>query len=305
MKKYKVSVIVPVYRPDEKFPRLMKALQKQTYPIQEILLMNTEEQYWKDEWILGMENVKVTHLKKEEFDHGGTRGRAARMSTGEILVFFTQDAVPADEFVVEELVKSFEDPMTAAAYGRQLAAPECKIIERYTRSFNYPALSRVKSKEDLPELGIKTFFCSNVCAAYRKDVYEKMGGFITHTIFNEDMILAGNLILKGYQVAYRAEAKVVHSHNYGCMQQLRRNFDLAVSQADHPEVFQGIRSESEGIRLVKKTASHLIEIHKPWLIPELVVKSGFKYIGYRLGKAYKHLPAPIIRFCTMNRSYWM
>lgn len=304
MDSYTVTVIIPVYKPDEKFRKLMKGLKRQTYPIKEILIMNTEEEFWKDAWIQGIENVRVEHLKKEEFDHGGTRARAAAVSTGNILVFFTQDAVPADEHVVEELVKAFHDPKVGAAYGRQLADKDCRLIEKYTRSFNYPAKSSVKSKDDLPDLGIKTFFCSNVCAAYRRSIYEKMGGFITHTIFNEDMIFAGRLILEGYCVAYEAEAKVIHSHNYGCMQQFRRNFDLAVSQADHPEVFAGIRSESEGIHLVKKTAGYLFKIHRPWLIAELVVKSGFKFLGYRMGKSYRRLPRSVINFCTMNASYW-
>lgn len=168
MDSYTVTVIIPVYKPDEKFRKLMKGLKRQTYPIKEILIMNTEEEFWKDAWIQGMENVRVEHLKKEEFDHGGTRARAAAVSTGNILVFFTQDAVPADERVVEALVKAFHDPKVGAAYGRQLADKDCRIIEKYTRSFNYPAKSSVKSKDDLPDLGIKTFFCSNVCAAYRR-----------------------------------------------------------------------------------------------------------------------------------------
>lgn len=304
MDSYTVSVIIPVYKPDEKFRKLLEGLKRQTYPIKEILIMNTEKEYWKDTWVVGMENVRVEHLKKEEFDHGGTRARAAAMTTGNILAFFTQDAVPYDEHVVEELVKPFQNSQVGAAYGRQLADRGCRIIEKYTRSFNYPAKSRIKSRENLPELGIKTFFCSNVCAAYRRSVYEKLGGFITHTIFNEDMIFAGRLILDGGSVAYQADARVIHSHNYGCMQQFRRNFDLAVSQADHPEVFAGIRSESEGIRLVKQTAGYLCKIHKPWLIGELVVKSGFKFLGYRMGKSYRRLPKSVIKFCTMNASYW-
>jgi rhamnosyltransferase len=88
------------------------------------------------------------------------------------------------------------------------------------------------------------------------------------------------------------------------MQQLRRNFDLAVSQRDNPDVFEGIRSETEGIKLVKQTAKYLISIKKPWLIFGLVLKSGFKFLGYRLGKAYKKLPKKMILFCTMNKEYW-
>ena len=33
-----------------------------------------------------------------------------------------------------------------------------------------------------------------------------------------------------FKYAYAADAKVVHSHNYGCLAQLHRNFDLGVSQ---------------------------------------------------------------------------
>ena len=108
-----------------------------------------------------------------------------------------------------------------------------------------------------------------------------------------------------YAIAYVADAQVIHSHNYNCTQQFKRNFDLAVSQADHPEVFGGIRSESEGIRLVKQTAHYLSEQHKPWLIPGMFVKSGFKYMGYRMGKAYHMLPQWLVMKCTMNREYWL
>ena len=174
----------------------------------------------------------------------------------------------------------------------------------YTREFNYPKTSRLKSKEDLSKLGIKTYFCSNVCAAYQKDVYERLGGFVRKTIFNEDMILAGRMIQAGWKIYYAADAKVIHSHNYNCRQQFHRNFDLAVSQADHPEIFEGVPSEGEGIRLVKDTAKYLLKSGRPWLLVSLVCKSGWKYIGYKLGKNYKKLPRWLILKCTMNPRYW-
>lgn len=96
------------------------------------------------------------------------------------------------------------EELVGVSYARQLPASDCDFIERYTRRFNYPEESRIKGKEDIPELGIKTFFCSNVCAAYRRDVYEALGGFSRRTIFNEDMILAGRMVQAGYKVAYAA-----------------------------------------------------------------------------------------------------
>lgn len=299
-----VTVIIPTYKPGASFRRLMKKLSTQTYPIEKIIIMNTEQQYWKDALIQDVGQAEVHHITKVEFDHGKTRAMGAAMAKSDILVYFTQDAVPADDLVVEHLVRAFQDESVGAAYGRQLPNPDCKFIEAYTRGFNYPKNSSVKRKSDLPKLGIKTYFCSNVCSAYRNSVYEKMGGFITRTIFNEDMIMAAHMVQEGYGIAYQADAKVFHSHNYSYTQQFRRNFDLAVSQADHPEIFADISSESEGIRLVKKTAAYLMQEKKPWLIPDLILASGFKFLGYKAGQNYKKLPKILIRKFTMNPSYW-
>jgi rhamnosyltransferase len=192
----------------------------------------------------------------------------------------------------------------AVAYARQLPYEDCREIEKYTRGFNYPDSSRIKSKDDINELGVKTFFCSNVCAAYNREIYEELGGFVKKAIFNEDMIFAGHAVNAGYRVAYEAEALVYHSHNYTCMQQFRRNFDLGVSQAQHPEIFKAVSSESEGMRLVKRTAAYLAEIKKKRLIPYLIVSSGFKYIGYQLGKRYESLPEGMVLWCSSNKAYW-
>ena len=132
------------------------------------------------------------------------------------------------------------------SYARQLPEKSSSILEHCAREFNYPDCSLIKSENDLQSMGIKAFFASNVCAAYDRSVYEKLGGFVEHTIFNEDMIYARGLIGKGYGIAYVAEAKVYHSHNYSGIEQFRRYFDLGVSHAQYPAVFGGIKSESEG-----------------------------------------------------------
>lgn len=300
----KVDVIIPTYYPDDKALQLVMRLLKQTYPVNRIYIINTDVGTFPAEFEQFGEQVVIYHIKPEQFDHGGTRNMGAMRSKADILVFLTQDAIPVNDHLLEELLQPFQDRKVGAAYGRQLPAADSKPIEQYTRSFNYPPESQVKSGEDLSVLGIKTYFCSNVCAAYRKDVYESLGGFETKTIFNEDMIMAAKIIQSGYKIAYAAEAKVIHSHNYGYLQQLKRNFDLAVSQAEHPEIFDEVKSEDEGIRLVKQTARYLIQIKKPWLVLSLVISSGFKYIGYRLGKRYRKLPAWVIKRCTMNQRYW-
>ncbi len=299
-----VDIIIPTYRPDESVVYLIKKLLKQTYPIHEIHIIDTEMGIFPKKLKNLSDKIRISKINPEQFDHGGTRHEGAMQSHADIIVYMTQDAMPVNEYLVEELVKAFDNEKIAAAYARQLPNSKCNVIERYTRAFNYPEQSRIKSLKDLETLGIKTYFCSDVCAAYRKSVYESLGGFEEKTIFNEDMIMAAKIIQSGGLVKYVAEAKVIHSHNYNCKQQFQRNFDLAVSQVEHPEVFQNIKSESEGMRLVKNTMIYLIKIKKPWLIIKLILQSGFKYMGYCLGKKYGQLPMWLIKKCTMNQRYW-
>lgn len=299
-----VDVIIPTYKPGRKFARLLQMLRRQTYPVNRIIVVNTERRYLDEEGMQD-ENILVCHITKEMFDHGATRNLGVSLSQADYFIMMTDDAVPADTCLVEHLVRALDSaPEIAEAYARQLASDESSEDERFARKFNYPAESFTKTLADLPRLGIKTYFASNVCCAYKRDIFDKLGGFTKHTIFNEDMIYACKAMHAGYAVRYCAEARVYHSHRYSCMQQLRRNFDMGVSQADHPEVFGGIRSEGEGIRLVKENCAALVRAGKTAAIPEVFAKSAFKYAGYRLGKAYKKLPDALVRRLSMNRNYW-
>lgn len=304
-----IDLVIPVCKPGDEFLQLLAKINNQSYPVGKIILMNTEEQYWKEfvikhKEIENLDKLEVHHLTRREFDHGNTRNQGISYSDAEYILLMTQDAVPENEFLVESLLKGFDNPKVAVAYGRQLPREDCREAEKFTRSFNYPAESKVKSKADIETMGIKAFFCSNVCAMYKREFFDLLGGFTKKTIFNEDMIFAGNAIKADYMIAYVAEARVVHSHNYGNMEQLHRNFDLGVSQKEHPEVFAGIKSESEGIKLVKKTAAHLWKSKRKLQIIPMVIQSGFKFVGYRLGKNYTKLSKSFVIKCSMNKSYW-
>lgn len=314
----KVDIIIPTYKPNDTFCLLLQKLQEQTFVVHRLILLNTEERLWEEakekypiEECLAALSFPHTilYVTKETFDHGGTRNLGAKESEADVVMYMTQDAVPADAYLVEKLTAPLDsnedgEGVVAAAYARQLPNEECSIVERYTRQFNYPDSGRTKGKADIPQLGIKTFFCSDVCAAYRKDIWEKLGGFETPVIFNEDMFYAAKAVEQGYLIEYAADAKVIHSHNYSVRQQFHRNFDLAVSQADHPEIFARVSSEAEGMRLVKSTMKYLCSIGKPYLIWNLGWQCVGKYAGYYMGKRYKKLSRRRILKCTMSPEYW-
>lgn len=303
---YSVDVIIPTYKSDDKLNHLLFMLYRQTVVPNKVILLHTEEYPGQEQPIPKIPGsyIKIVPIDKASFDHGGTRRIGASMSDADILLFMTQDAVPADEYLIENLLKPYEDPLVAASYARQLAGKNADLLERYTRNYNYPKTSRIQSLDDIGELGIKTYFCSNVCASYKNSVYRKLGGFVDRTIFNEDMIYAFSMIDSDYRIAYSSDAKVVHSHSYSYPQHFSRNFDLGVSHKQYNKLFGSIKTEDEGVKFVKDTLSFLIDNNKYLLLPDFFLTTIFKYLGYRAGLIYDKLPMNIVKKFTMNKGYW-
>lgn len=306
MKDTKIDIVIPVYKPGAELKELLRRLSLQNLKIGNVYLMHTKDgnNLKQSELTAAYDNIIIEEIDLDEFDHGGTRDKGIRMSDSEYVLCMTQDAVPADRNLTVRLMEAMSDSDVAVAYARQLPRKDCNLLERYIRAFNYPAKSMVKQKEDLRRLGIKTYFCSDVCALYRKELYVRQGGFEKRVLFNEDMLYAAKSIQNGYKIVYAADAKVIHSHNYTNRQQFRRNFDLAVSQAQHPEVFDGVKSEKEGIRMLKNTAIHFIRNQHPMMVVRLLTSSAAKYLGYLAGKHYKALPTKIVEKCSMSPGYW-
>lgn len=303
-----IDVIIPTYKPGAEFVRVIRGLHNQSVKINRVIIMNTEEAFFK-----GVANdlqkfidegfVEVHHILKQDFDHGNTRREGIAKSKADIFVMMTMDAVPADDRLIENLIRPLSDDKVAASYARQLPKEGASRREQITREFNYPDVSVLKSSKDYDRLGIKTFFCSNVCCAYSRRIYDKLGGFVTRAIFNEDMIYAGQAVKQGYMISYTAKAVVYHSHDYGAIEQFRRNVDLGISQADHPEVFDGFRSETEGVRMVKMVITKLIKGGRWYEVVPYVWISAWKLMGYRMGKSYKKLPLALVKACSTNPDY--
>lgn len=304
-----VDVIIPTYKPDEKLITIIEKLLKQTVKPGKIILMNTEQKYLEN-LLRGRKYddlakyLEIHHISSLEFDHGNTRNVGASYSEADYLLFMTQDAIPEGNNLIEKMLSAYRDEFVCSCYARQVADEDATLAETFSRLFNYPEKSSVKSAEDKNRLGIKTYFCSNACAMYRRDLFNKLGQFPTDMIFNEDMVFAHKVIEGGYKIAYEASAVVVHSHNYTNMQQFHRNFDIGVSQAMHPEVFEDISSEAEGGSYVKKALQYFNEKGKYFYFIPFGFACVYRLLGFKLGKKYMKLPRKIVLKCTMSPIYF-
>ncbi|MDO4487563.1 MAG: glycosyltransferase family 2 protein [Eubacteriales bacterium] len=300
MNDFNYDIIIPVYNPGEKFREVIEMLKKQTILPNRVIIMETVENESKVD--INWDIVEKHLVNVKDFDHAGTRRRAVTYSKADYFLMMTQDAIPGDEHLAEELLNKFNEN-TAMCYARQTSDGKDKI-EELTRSFNYPDKTITKTIDDLPVLGIKTYFASDVCCMYRREIYDRVGGFVERAVFNEDMLMSASCMKAGYSVVYSAEAVVIHSHKLKLMDQLHRNFDNGASQAEHPEVFAGIKSEGEGMKLVKTLIVGLMNMGYEHLIPVVIFSSAFKLIGFKLGQNYKRLPRGIVRRLALNKRYF-
>jgi len=197
----------------------------------------------------------------------------------------THDAVPANNALIERMVDMLEsNPNIAVVYGRQLPREDATYMECLVRDYNYPAEGHVYDAKDIPAHGIKTFFMSDVCAMYRRDVYEKIGGFEKNIKTNEDMFYSANAIRHGYAVGYAADAEVVHSHNFTLKDQYQRNFIQGYEIERHKELLSAASQNSEGMKLVKVISKAMLSKGRVFAWIHFGFDCCARYAGSYMGK---------------------
>lgn len=298
-----VSVIIPTLNAENYIFAQLNSLWVQSILPSEIVIIDSSSND-NTRSIAEELNAKVIKISKDAFDHGGSRNFAAKKTFGKILIFLTQDALPINKYFIENLISPLEDDSIPLAYGRHVPRSDADPIERFLRGYNYPEKSIIKDIQHIPVLGIKTYFCSNVCSAIRRKEFENVGGFPDNIIMNEDMVLAAKLIRKGYKIAYEASATVYHSHNYSLRQLFQRYFDIGVSISRNNWLLKDVDAENEGVKLLIEQTRHLIAEKEIHLVVYGLLQGILKYSGYRLGMVESRLPLKVKRILSMHKGFW-
>jgi rhamnosyltransferase len=304
MNSYRVGLIVPTLNAGKQWNDWIDSVERQSFQPHRKLVVDSSSNDGTKE-LAEQHGFEVLTIDKIDFNHGGTRDMAINyLSDCDILIFLTQDAILADEKSLENILSSFNDPLVAVTYGRQLPHLNAGPIGTHARLYNYSSISGIKTMADIPVYGFKTIFCSNSFSAYRRTDYVAIGGFKCDLIFGEDAHITGRLILGGKKVVYNATAMVYHSHDYSFREDARRYFDIGVFHTRDQwmtEKFGG--ASGEGMRFVRSEATYLLK--NAWhLLPSAALRTFIKFGFYRLGRMEKKLPFKLKKLISMNRRYW-
>jgi rhamnosyltransferase len=299
-----VGLVIPTLNAGDKWGACLDGINRQSLKPQRLLVIDSSSTDRTAERARSA-GFEVIQIERSQFSHGGTRQQAIDyLSDCDIVVFLTQDAIPAAVDCLAELVCCFDDPTVAVAYGRQLPHIGATSIEAHARLFNYGQVTLKKNAETAKQLGTKVFFCSNSFAAYRRSVMASLGGFRADLILGEDMEFAARAVKAGYANLYCATAPVYHSHDYSVGQTLRRYFDLGAFDDTSAWMRDQFGSHiGEGLRYILSEIGYLAKC-EPLQIPRAVFQTTAKLVGYRLGRIQGVLPTAIKRRLSMQPSYW-
>src|SRR5215203_5014067 len=279
-----VSILIPTYNAASSLRALLDVLSRQRLPLFEIIMVDSSS---TDSTlsIATTYGVQTHVIQKREFDHGGTRTFMGSLAKGDVLVYMTQDALPVDDTALPSLVSTLlADERIGAAFGRQIPHRDATLFARHLRGFNYPPQSDTRTIQDRERYGMKTFFCSNSFAAYRRKALESAGWFKADLLMGEDMQACARMLKEGYHIAYVAEACVYHSHNYSLRQEFKRYFDLGVFFKKEEWMLDEFGYvEGEGLRFILSEFSFLKRNGFLHYVPISLLRMMAKGLGYRLG----------------------
>ncbi len=300
----RLTIVIPTLNAAPHLPALLPALARQGIAPERYLVIDSQSTDDTREAFRSF-GATVVEIDRSTFNHGGTRQRAVEMRPdADVIVMMTQDAIPQRDDAIMRLVDAFSDPQVGVAYGRQLPRTVARGIERHARLMNYPPQSAVRGFQDREQTGVKTVFCSDSFAAYRRSALHSVGGFPEDAFFAEDQLVAGRMLIDGWRIAYRGDAEVTHSHGYTLVEEFRRYFDVGVFHGRNRWLIEAFgAAEGEGLRFIKSEIAYLAR-HDPFQLPSAIVRTFAKYAGYKMGSREARLSTRWKRRLSMQPFYW-
>jgi glycosyltransferase involved in cell wall biosynthesis len=213
-----VSAVIPVKDGERYLQELLQALEREG--VQEILVIDSGSRDRSLE-IARAAGVTLLEIEPGEFQHGRTRNLGAQLTSGELICFLTQDATPCPGWLAAYREAFSLHERVGAAYGPHLPrADTSPMIARELTEF-FAGFSA--AGQPVVQLAGDPSFLSNVNACYTRSCWEEI--HFREVAYSEDQAFGADLLAAGWAKVYHPQAAVLHAHDYGAIEFMRRYFD--------------------------------------------------------------------------------
>lgn len=222
-----VSVIIPAKNGIRTIKRCIDGILAQTIDVEEIVVVDSGSTDGTIEILEQYDEVKLIEIPAKDFNHGDTRNLGVQHASGEYVVLTVQDAWPANEYWLENMLKGFQEDNVVAVCGQQIVPHEPdKNPVQWFRPYSRPEIVTYSFKKEVYEAmspGEKQAICcwDDVTAMYKRDALLSLP--FRKTPFAEDAWWANDALLAGYTIAYNYNARVYHYHHEDMETAFKRN----------------------------------------------------------------------------------
>jgi glycosyltransferase involved in cell wall biosynthesis len=196
------SIIIRAYNEEKYIGRLLEGIRQQTIKDAEVILVDSGS---TDRTVAIAESfgARIVRIPSSEFTFGRSLNLGVQAATRGWIVIASAHVYPVYPDWLEALLRPFQEPRVALTYGKQRGPETAKFSEQQIYHQWYPDVSQPRQA---------TAFCNNANAAIRKSLWEENPYDETLTGL-EDLAWAKWAREQGYDVAYVAEAEIIHIHN--------------------------------------------------------------------------------------------
>jgi glycosyltransferase involved in cell wall biosynthesis len=198
----RISVVIRSYNEAAHIGKLMMGIHHQTLKPLEIIVVDSGSTD-KTVEIAAHFGARIVKIENADFTFGRALNRGCEAARGDILVFASAHVYPEGRRWLENLVAPFTNPKIALSYGKQRGGDTNKYSEQRIFCKWFPRVSAEPQK---------SHFCNNANCAVRRDVWLKHRYDETLTGL-EDLDWAKRVSALGWQLAYRADAGIIHIHD--------------------------------------------------------------------------------------------
>jgi glycosyltransferase involved in cell wall biosynthesis len=196
------SIVIRAYNEEKYIGRLLEGIRQQTLRDVELILVDSGSTDGTVS-IAEAAGARIVRIPPTEFTFGRSLNYGVDAATRELVVIVSAHVYPVYVDWLEALLRPFVDDDVALTYGKQRGPEFAHFSELQIYHQWYPDVSQRRQA---------TAFCNNANAAIRKSLWEKHPYDETLTGL-EDVAWAKWAQEQGYDVAYVAEAEIIHIHN--------------------------------------------------------------------------------------------
>jgi rhamnosyltransferase len=226
-----VSVAIPVLDGGPRLHDVLRALAEQDGPEHELVVCDSGSSDGSDRAALAA-GARLVRIDRSTFGHGRTRNLLMRETAGDVVVFLTQDAVPASRTWLRTLVAAFDladDVALACGPYRPMPGASVSTARELTEMFaamsgpaGVPVLYR-QADVPVPLRPSPATFHTDANGAVLRRAWEATP--FRDVAYAEDQLLAVDLLRAGHARAFVPAAAVEHSHDYPFGERFTRLFD--------------------------------------------------------------------------------